>query len=97
MCAEKLPTLAATLPNFEMFMTSWEVLATKTLNLKPYTDVGLKWATKYYRRMDQSKAYIIAMGTFFLIPASLVTHHLFSLKSLCSDALDRASLGCNIY
>jgi hypothetical protein len=61
MCAEKLPTLSASLPNFEMFMTAWETLGSKHPALKRYTDIGLKWAMKYYRRMDNTKAYVIAM------------------------------------
>ncbi|KIL54933.1 hypothetical protein M378DRAFT_182369 [Amanita muscaria Koide BX008] len=66
LCAEKLPTLASSLPNFEMFMTAWETLGAKHPPLKRYTEIGLKWATKYYRRMDNTKAYVIAM---FLNPS----------------------------
>ncbi|KIL55152.1 hypothetical protein M378DRAFT_91340 [Amanita muscaria Koide BX008] len=66
LCAEKLPTLASSLPNFEMFMTAWETLGAKHPPLKRYTEIGLKWATKYYRRMDSTKAYVIAM---FLNPS----------------------------
>jgi len=48
-------------------MTSWELLAEKHARLKPLIDIGLVWAYKYYSRMDNSRAYVIAMGMFFLI------------------------------
>jgi hypothetical protein len=63
MSREKTPVLAGSLPAFEMFMTAWETLGDKHPRLKPFVDIGLKWAKKYYCRMDQTKAYIIAMGT----------------------------------
>jgi hypothetical protein len=47
-------------------MTQWEQLGKDHRNLKPWTDIGLKWATKYYKRMDDTDAYIIAMCKFLL-------------------------------
>ena len=54
--------LAGSMPAFEMFMTTWEMLAEKNACLKPFIEIGLSWARKYYQRMDNTKAYIIAMG-----------------------------------
>ncbi|OBZ73092.1 Zinc finger BED domain-containing protein 4 [Grifola frondosa] len=58
MSGERTPILSGTIPSFEMFMTRWEKLGKKAWHL---TDVGLKWAAKYYSRMDGTPAYIIAM------------------------------------
>ena len=61
LCAEKTPTLGNVVPQFELFMSSLEVLGSQSEELRPITDVGIKWATKYYQRMDDSWAYAIAM------------------------------------
>lgn len=45
-------------------MTAWESKANKTPRLRPYIDVGLKWAKKYYKRMDNTRAYVVAMCRF---------------------------------
>lgn len=45
-------------------MTAWEQVR-KHKQLKPWIDVGISWATKYYKRMDDTKAYVIAMCKFF--------------------------------
>jgi hypothetical protein len=58
---DKTPVLAGVIPAFEMFLTKWEKLAARKPLLKPWIDVGLSWATKYYRRLDSSDAYVIAM------------------------------------
>lgn len=56
--------LAGSLPAFEMFMTTWELLGDNHPRLKPFIDIGLEWARKYYCRMDLTRAYIVAMGMF---------------------------------
>jgi hypothetical protein len=55
LCAEKTPTLGNVVPQFELFMSSLEVLGSQSEELRPITDVGIKWATKYYQRMDDSR------------------------------------------
>ena len=45
-----------------MLMTAWEQLGTKHPNMKPFTTVGLEWAIKYYKKMDQTHTYVVAMG-----------------------------------
>ncbi|KAG5645980.1 hypothetical protein H0H81_008655, partial [Sphagnurus paluster] len=59
--AEKTPTLGSVILQFELFMTSLEELGKATPSLKEITDVGILWATKYYSRMDNSRAYAVAM------------------------------------
>jgi hypothetical protein len=61
MSREQTPVLSGSIPAFEIFMSTWEKLAVKNPRLKPWIVIGLVWATKYYNRMDNTKAYIIAM------------------------------------
>lgn len=61
MSAHATPVLSGAIPSFELFMTQWERLGKEYRTLKPWTDIGLKWARKYYSRMDDTRAYIIAM------------------------------------
>lgn len=42
-------------------MTEWEILGKEHDILKPWTDIGLRWATKYYVRMDDTEAYVLTM------------------------------------
>lgn len=58
---EVTPVLAGALPVFEIFMTKWDTLALKKPWLKPFIDEGTEWAKKYYVRMDDTDAYVIAM------------------------------------
>lgn len=61
MSGETLPILSGAIPAFEMFMTKWEKLAADHARLKPIVQPGLDWAYKYYSRMDETKAYVVAM------------------------------------
>jgi len=61
MSKEKTPVLAGAVPTFERFMTSWERLAEKNQHLEPAIKVGLKFAYKYYKRMDGTDAYVVSM------------------------------------
>jgi hypothetical protein len=66
-----------------MFMTNLENVGDQYELLKPWTDIGLQWATKYYIRMDDTDAYVVTMCkslnqhiaalplTFSLIPTVL--------------------------
>ena len=60
MSAETTPVLSGAIPSFEIFMSQWERLGEDYLTLKPWTDIGLKWAKKYYKRMDDTDAYVIS-------------------------------------
>jgi len=69
MSAESMPVLSGAVPSFEIFMTRWEKLRDTFPLLKPWVDVGLQWAKKYYTRMDDTDAYAVAMCE--LLPRSL--------------------------
>lgn len=61
MSKEKTPVLAGAIPSFERFMTGWEKLCNAKPNLAPAIDIGLAVAEEYYKKMDDTPAYIIAM------------------------------------
>jgi hypothetical protein len=61
MSSESTPVLSRAIGEFEEFMTALEVAGEHHPILKPWTDIGLKWATKYYIRMDDTKAYVVTM------------------------------------
>jgi hypothetical protein len=61
MSAESMLVLSGAVPSFEIFMTRWEKLRSKFPELKPLVDVSLEWAEKYYKRMDDTDAYVVAM------------------------------------
>ena len=61
MSAESMPVLSGAVPSFEIFMTQWERLRTDFPVLKPWIDIGLQWAKKYYIRMDDTDVYVVAM------------------------------------
>lgn len=61
MSREKNPVLAGAIPTIERFMTGWERLAVKKPELAPAIQVGLDVANKYYKKMDDTKAYVVAM------------------------------------
>lgn len=58
---DSTPVLAGVIPIIEIFMSKWEILAEKKVWLKPLIDEGLKWANKYYIRLDDTTAYVVAM------------------------------------
>ena len=53
-------------------MTEWERLAEQHYILKPWVNIGLRWATKYYVRMDDTEAYVVTMCKV----SNLTGHHL---------------------
>jgi hypothetical protein len=61
MSKEKTPVLAGAIPSFERMMTRLEKLAVLQPHLAPAINVGLKFAYKYYRKMDNTDAFVIAM------------------------------------
>ena len=61
MSAESMPVLSGAVPSFEIFMTQWERLRAEFPALKFWVDIGLEWAKKYYVRMDDTDAYVVAM------------------------------------
>lgn len=73
---DKLPRLGLSVPYFELFMTGWEGLRDSQVRLKPWLNIGLKWALKYYSRMDDTTAHVIAMRT--------LSYHIFKNTNLAN-------------
>ena len=48
MSSESMPVLTSMIILFEQFMMAWEQVR-KYKQLKPWIDVGISWATKYYK------------------------------------------------
>ena len=65
MSAENTPILAGAIPAFELFMTSWKAMMDdvdlQAENIRKFIRPGLAIATKYYNRMGETDAYVIAM------------------------------------
>ena len=47
--------------SFELFMIEWEKLEKQHQILRPWMEIGLQWAKKYYTQMDDTDAYILTM------------------------------------
>lgn len=53
-------------------MTRWKEIGRDHRNLRPWTDIGLKWAGKYYSKMNDTRAYVVVMCRFlFSFPPPL--------------------------
>lgn len=65
MSEQKTPVLAGAIPAIERFMTRWEKLAEMQPHLSPAINAGLSIANKYYNKMDDTHAYIVAMCESF--------------------------------
>ena len=67
MSAESMPVLSSAVAIFEIFMSEWESLRHRTPRLTPWINVGLDWAKKYYKFMDDTDAYIVTMCEFLVL------------------------------
>ena len=45
-------------------MMEWKTLGSDYKTLELWTEISLKWAKKYYIRMDETDAYIVTMCKF---------------------------------
>lgn len=61
MSSESMPVLSRAIIYLEMFMTELEKLGDEHKILKPWTEVALRWAKKYYTRMDDTDVYVVCM------------------------------------
>jgi hypothetical protein len=65
MSAESTPVLASAIPSFELFMSAWGAMLADIYlqheNVGKFIHPGLAIATKYYNKMGDTDAYIIAM------------------------------------
>jgi hypothetical protein len=71
MSSESTPNLTFALPFFEIFMTQLGLLGEKFPIIKPWTDLAEEKATKYYRKMDETDAYVMNMCTFLYLYTAL--------------------------
>ena len=65
MSSESMPILLHSIIKIEKYMMELEILGKKYHILKPWTDIGVQWATKYYKWMDNTKAHVITMCKSF--------------------------------
>lgn len=61
MSSESTPILSQAISSFELFMTDWEKLGQEYKMLRPWTEIGLEWAKRYYVRMDDTDVYVVTM------------------------------------
>ena len=61
MSSESMPVLSFAITSFEKLMTEWETLVERHEILRPWVEIGLRWAKKYYIRMDDTIVYVITM------------------------------------
>jgi len=62
MSSESMPVMCGVIASFKLLMTKWERLGEEHPQLWYWTHIGLCWVKKYYRRMDDTNAYAIAMS-----------------------------------
>jgi hypothetical protein len=83
--------LSHALPYFEIFMSHLTELGKKSEGgiLKPWTDIAEQCATKYYKKMDDTDAYVITlcMALYLHYTCLLLTY------SLQSSILQYVSIG----
>jgi hypothetical protein len=65
MAVENTPMLAATIPAFELFLSSWKAMQEDpdlaNANIVALIKPGLELAKKYYTKMGDTDAYVISM------------------------------------
>ena len=57
MLLESYPVLSTTIPAFKLFMTTWDDIAKRFDNLAHVVSSDSPKAVKYYKKMDDTKAY----------------------------------------
>ena len=62
MSTESMPVMCCAIASFELLMTKWEQLGEEHPQLRYWTQIGLRWAKKYYKQMDNINAYAITMS-----------------------------------
>ena len=82
MSSESTPVLCGSIASFELLMTKWEQLGEEHPDLQYWTRIGLRWARKYYNRMDDTDAYVIAMGRSLFSDYSVTESHYANLLSI---------------
>ena len=75
MSSESTPILCGSIASFKLLMTKWERLGEEHPELQYWTRIGLRWVQKYYKRMDDTDAYVIAMGRSLFSNYSVTESH----------------------
>ena len=65
MSKQKTPVLAGVVLSFERMMTKLEKLAEHRPALASAINIGLECVYKYYKKMDETDAYIVSMYKYF--------------------------------
>ncbi|HEX3640560.1 MAG TPA: hypothetical protein VHV10_04665 [Ktedonobacteraceae bacterium] len=78
MSSESTPVLSGAIPAHELFMSRWEFIRDTVADTSDWVNVGLRWATEYYCRMDYTTSYIVSMCKFILFRMFLAVFKLDS-------------------
>jgi hypothetical protein len=98
MSSESTPVLCGAIASFELLMTKWERLGEEHPELQYWTQIGLHWARKYYKRMDDTDAYVIAMGgSLFSDYSHYAKFTVCSSQSFHPLFVDPAQVGSDIH
>jgi hypothetical protein len=88
MLSESMPILCGSIASFELLMAKWERLGKEHPELQYWTRVGLLWVQKYYKQMDDTDAYVIAMGRSLFSDYSVTeSHYANSLSIVLNPAI----------
>ena len=90
MSGKSMPVLLGAVPSFKIFMTQWEKLHTIYLKLKPWVNIGLEWAKKYYNCMNNTDMYVVVMCELLL--SSLSNLNVNWQQIYCSQSSILASI-----
>ncbi|KAJ7142793.1 hypothetical protein C8R44DRAFT_924460, partial [Mycena epipterygia] len=99
MAVENTPMLAATIPAFELFVSSWNAMQDDpdlaNANIVAFIKPGLELANKYYSKMGDTDTYVISMSPIAvnMIVQTLDWYRTTSTSLEFSAAAGRASSG----
>jgi hypothetical protein len=85
MSSESTPVLCGSIASFELLMSKWERLGEEHPQLQYWTQIGLRWAEKYYKQMDDTDAYVIAMGRSLFFEDRTMQIHCFLKSSILAS------------
>ena len=71
MLSESTLVLCGAIASIELLMVKWEQLGKEHPELQYWTQIGLLWVQKYYKWMDDTDAYVIAMSRSFLFDSAV--------------------------